>query len=409
MDKGTQLGQVLMARQPIFDREQNVVAYELLYRTEQSPDQAYIPICGSTATSQVILNVYTSISESGETKQVPAFINLTQQLLVDGNIPDLPRNKVVIEILEDVEVNDELIEAVRKLRDDGYRIALDDFIYDEKFTPLLELANIVKVDVLGMSVAEIEQQVKRLRPYKVTLLAEKIETHDILEACKMMGFKLFQGYFLSEPKIVKGRKLEGSQMALMQLLQELQNTMTTPARLEELIMMDPVLTYRLLRIVNSANYNLVRSVQSISEAIVLLGLAEIRKWATLIAMATGGDKPDELTRQLLLRGRMSELVAQRLQMGNAAAYFMAGMLSGLDALLDVDKETLMQQVPLDDEIKAAINDGSGLMGQVLNNVLHYERGNWDQLPGDLNIEIYDEAYREGLKWTHDALKSMQQD
>lgn len=395
-----------MARQPIFDRDQNVVAYELLYRTEQQTQHADIQICGSAATSQVILNVYSSIFDSEESQKVPAFINLTEQLLLSGNIPDLPRKRVVIEILEDVQVTDELVAAVQKLRDDGYRIALDDYLHDEAYDPLLKLAHIVKVDVLGMSIEQIQEQVDKLRPYRVNLLAEKIETHEIMEACKEMGFKFFQGYFLSKPKLIKGRKLEGNQMALMQLMQELQNPNTTPARLEELIMMDPVLTYRLLRIVNSADFKLVRQVTSISQAIVLMGLEEVRKWATLIAMTSTPDKPEELSRQLLMRGRMCEQVAARTAPDIASSSFMAGMLSGLDALLDVDKQTLMRQVPLDDEIKQAINLGSGRVGDILVNVLLYERGEWDALPGDINLGLYDECYRQSLKWASESLGAM---
>jgi len=406
MEESEQLGQVLMARQPIFDRDQNVVAYELLYRTEQQVNHADIPFCGSTATSQVILNVYSSIFDSAESRRVPAFINLTEELLLSGNFPDLPRKRVVLEILEDVKVTDELIEAVRKLRDDGYRIALDDYLHDDSYAPLLELAHIVKVDVLDMSLEQIQHQVDQLKPYQVTLLAEKIETHEMMEACKQMGFRFFQGYFLSKPKLIKGRKLEGNQMALMQLLQEIQSPQTTPEKLEELIMMDPVLTYRLLRIVNSADFNLVRNVQSISEAIVMMGLEEVRKWATLIAMTASEDKPEELSRQLLMRGRMCEQIARQQSPDQCGAAFMAGMLSGLDALLDVDRETLMQQVPLDDCIKTAITSGEGAVGTVLQNVMMYERADWDALGDETDFALYESAYRDSLKWASESIEAM---
>ncbi len=404
MDKQTQQDQVLMARQPIFDTALKVVAYELLYRTERSPEYAHIEISGSTATSQVILNIYSSINDGNDSRQLPAFINLTEELLLSGVIPDLPRDRVVLEILEDVKATPGVIRAVQTLRRDGYRIALDDFIHSPEYAPLIKLAHIVKVDVLEMSVEEIQAQVDKLRPYGVTLLAEKIETHAMLEACIEMGFTLFQGYFLSKPKLVTGRKLEGNQIALMQLMRELQSPDTTPARLEDLIVKDPVLTYRLLRIVNSAQFNLVRQVTSIAQAIVLMGLTEVRKWATLIAMTTGSDKPEELSRQLLLRGRMCEQLT--LAHVNDGAGFMVGMLSGLDALLDIDKHTLMKQVPLDDAIKAAVSTGEGELGATLSAVLMYERGDWDQLPEGLDVQLYDEAYRDSLSWTDAAIQSM---
>lgn len=408
MDKQIQQDQVLMARQPIFDTAMNVVAYELLYRTEQRQDYAHIEICGSTATSQVILNIYSSVADSDQTRQLPAFINLTEALLLSGAVPDLPRDKVVIEILEDVTVTPELVRVVQALRRDGYRIALDDFVHSPEYAPLLKLAHIVKVDVLDMSLEEIAQQVDKLSAYDVTLLAEKIETHEVLEACKGMGFSLFQGYFLSKPQLVTGRTLQGNQMALMQLMQELQSPDTTPDRLEALILKDPVLTYRLLRIVNSAQFNLVRKVKSISEAIVLMGLTEVRKWATLIAMTSGSDKPEELSRQLLVRGRMCEQISQAHVQASDGAGFMVGMLSGLDALLDIDRATLMEQVPLDDAIKSAINGDDGELGLTLKHVLMYERGNWEQLPAELDTELYDEAYRVSLSWTDAAIESMRE-
>ncbi|MBY4678414.1 EAL and HDOD domain-containing protein [Marinobacterium arenosum] len=406
MGNPSQLGQVLMARQPIFDRNQKVVAYELLYRNEDNTEEAVLPGSGSSATSEVILNVYTSINQAGETKRVPAFINLTRELLIDGHVPDLPKRDVVIEVLEDSVVDEALIDAVRNLSEAGYRIALDDFEYTSEWAPLLELADIVKIDVYALSMAQVREQIKLVKPFRVTLLAEKIESYEVLEQCIELGFKLFQGHFLSKPKLVKGRKLESNELALMQLIQELQNPSTTPERLETLIVMDPVLTYRLLRIVNSAANNLVRKVQSVAEAIVLLGLAQIRKWATLIAMTASGEKPEELTRSLLLRGRMCELVAEKLHMANGSAFFMTGMMSGLDAVLDVDKQTLLDQVPLDDEIKAAIADGAGLMGKVLENVVNYEKGEWDLLPSDLNCQLYDEAYRDSLRWTQASMQAL---
>lgn len=410
MESNSNDGQILLARQPIFDKNLKVVACELLYRDELSGNSAiFADDGGSSATSAVVLNVYTSISQCGEIKHLPAFINLTRELIINGYLPKLPKDRVVLEILEDVEVDDQLIEAISQLAKQGYRIALDDFVYSPEYDPLLEIAHIVKVDVFDLNIEQVRDQIELLKPFNVTLLAEKIETHEMMNACIDLGFKLFQGYFLCKPQIVKGKKLESSHYALMKLIQELQNSKTTPARLEELIITDPVLSYRLLRIVNSASHTLVRQVNSISEAVVLLGLTQVRKWATLIAMTSANNKPDELYRIVLLRGRMCEIVAEQLSMSNTAAYFMAGMLSGLDALLDIDKTSLLSEIPLDDEIKAAIYSGDGIMGDVLNNVLNYEQGAWALLPSDLNTQIYDDAYRESLLWTQDAMQSLSDD
>lgn len=396
--------QVLMARQPIFDHKQRVVAYELLYRKEDAAEASFLD--GSSAISEVLLNAFTSISDAGSVRKVPAFINLTYDIVVEGNIPELPRKEVVFELLEDVVVDEAFVNGVRNLVDQGYRIALDDFTYTPDYDPLLEMAQIVKLDVMQHNHAELVEQIKHIRPFKVTLLAEKIETHEKLEECVELGFKLFQGHFLSKPKVVKGRKVSTSQVALMRLLQELQKSSATPEVLEALIIQDPVLTYKLLRIVNSAANSLVRKVESVSEAIVLLGIPQVKKWATLIAMSANTEKPEELSRQLLIRGRMSEQVAERHKRPNAPSYFMAGMMSGLDALLDLERSMMLEQVPLGDDIKQAISDGSGEIGEVLKNVIHYEAGDWDLLPMNFDGDVYEASYREAVLWTKEAMQAL---
>jgi EAL and modified HD-GYP domain-containing signal transduction protein len=404
MNKAIVGSQVLMARQPIFDRQQRVVAYEILYRDEGDTENSVFR--NTQATSEVLLNEYTSICDAGEIRRVPAFINLTYDIVVDASIPDLPRKQIVLELLEDAQVDEAFIEGVRKLVSQGYRVALDDFVYSPAYIPLLELAHIVKIDVLEHSHDGMVELIKIVKPYKVTLLAEKIETHEKLEECIELGFKLFQGYFLSRPKLIKGRKISSGQIALLQLIQELQNPDVKPEVLEKLIITDPVLTYKLLRIVNSAAYSLVRKVESISQAIVLLGIPQVKKWTTLIAMSSNADKPEELTRSLLIRGRMSEQVAEQQKRANSSSYFMAGMMSGLHALLDIERATMLEQVPLGDDIKEAICDGTGDIGIVLNHVIHYEAGNWDLLPMDFEGDLYELAYREAMEWTKEAMHSM---
>lgn len=404
MDTQTKGSQVLMARQPIFDRTQRVVAYELLYRNEDDTENALFRDSG--ATSAVILNTYTSISDQGALKRVPAFINLTRDLLVSNDFPDLPRKNIVIEILEDIAVDAEVIAAVQRLIKDGYRIALDDFIYKPGTEPLLKLAHIVKVDVKDMSFDEIKQQVKLLLPFKVTLLAEKIETVEVLEECNKLGFKLFQGHFLSKPQVVKGKKVDPNQAALFELVQELQNPNTTPERLEQLIVRDPVLTYKLLRIVNSAAYSLVRKVESLTEAIVMLGMAQIRKWATLIALTNQSGKPEEICRSLLVRGRMCEEIAIAQKRKNGGSYFMTGMMSNLHVLLDIDRETMLEQVPLGNDIKDAILLNEGDMGEVLLDVTNFEAGDWDLLPTDFDGTLYESCYRNALNWSKEAMQAL---
>ncbi|NVK40655.1 MAG: HDOD domain-containing protein [Oceanospirillaceae bacterium] len=395
--------QVLMARQPIFDENQKVVAYELLYRLE---DGVTPSAAGAELSGEMILSVYTSISDAGSVRRVPAFLPVGRDLLLSGQLPELPRKQVVIELDPGPEPDLDYNKAALKLMKEGYRICLRGFSYNPHHDDLLKMAQIVKLDVRNFSDSELEQQLQRMRAFKVAFLAEGIEQFSQLERCIDMGFKLYQGSFLSKPKLVEGRRISANQVTLMQLIQELQSPGTTPEKLETLILHDPVLTFKLLRIVNSAAYSLVRKVDSIAQAVVLLGLEQVRKWATLIAMSANRDKPEELSRLLLIRGRMSELVAEGLKYPNAPSYFMAGMMSGLHAMLDIEQEAMLDQVPLGDDIKDAIRAGTGPIGTVLANVIHYESGDWHLLPGDFDANLYDRAYRASLKWTQESMQAM---
>ncbi|MEH6825026.1 MAG: HDOD domain-containing protein [Motiliproteus sp.] len=400
--------QILMARQPIFDRQLKVIAYELLYRSDNDSDADFLD--GDKTSSEMLLNAYTSINDEGGSKRVPAFVNLTRKMLIKQSVPQLLRKQIVIEVLEDSAIDKELIDAVKKLKEDGFKIALDDFFYDDKYIPLLQLVNIVKINVQQLSEQELKQHIQKLAPYRVTLLAQKIETLEHLYECVDLGFKLFQGHFLSKPQIVKGKKVTSNTLALMQVVQELQRPGTTASEVERLIIKDPVLTFKLLRIVNSSAYALVRKVESLNQAVVMLGMDQVRKWATLISLSSDNNKPAELSRALLARGRMCELLAESMNYPNTSNFFMVGMMSKINALLDMEMDSVLEQLPLNDEIKAAIGKHEGTMGLVLEAVLAYENGDWERLGDfDINENIYESAYRHSLTWAQDAMQAMASD
>lgn len=406
MDSNTERGQPLLARQPIFDHQQRVIAYDLLYKEDEHLNAMLQTDPEAESSSEVILHAYTSISDQGEVKRVPAFIQIAPRMILEGTMPTLPAKQVVICIRLTEPGNMDLLRALHKMSKDGYRIALTDFRFSPEYDTALKIAKIIKIDVGQLDSEEIRGQAELLAPYKSTLLATNITSFDTLEHCIESGYKLFQGSFLSKPKVVKGRKVNANQIALMQLMQELQKPNATPEKLEDLIIRDPILTYKLLRIVNSAAYSLVRQVESIAEAVVLLGMEQIRKWATLIAMTANRDKPEELTRILLTRGHMCEMIALSEHQPNPSGFFMVGMMSGLHAMLDIDQETLLEQLPLGEDIKAALARGEGKMGQLLRQVIAYESGDWDQLPSDFDISLYEATYRHSLKWTKESMQAM---
>lgn len=407
----TDSAKILMARQPIFNLDMKVVAYELLYRSEDginplpliSGDQTRIS--GDQASSRVILHSYTSICEAGSLRILPAFVNFTQQMLEADSLPPVPPQEMVIEILEDSVVTPKLIQAAKRHAEAGYRIALYDFIYDESFDPLLEIADIVKVDIRAMDASQLKEQVALLKRFKVSLLAEKVETHEEYAFCRELGFNLFQGYFFSKPELLKGHSPQGNKLILMQLLSALNDPDVQIETLKQLIERDPALTYKLLRLVNSSAFGLRREVSSLQEALIYLGMSQLKKWVSLIALADNYGKPSELTRQILLLARMSELVATPAADVDAEQAFMAGLLVHLDALLSISRDDILSQVDVSDTIKGALRGDDSPLGNLLQQVQQFMQGEWENK--DLvRMKAMQACYVSSLEWTHESMQLM---
>ncbi|TCK09406.1 EAL and HDOD domain-containing protein [Marinobacterium mangrovicola] len=396
--------QALVARHPIFDSHQRVIAYELSYQRDTALDGMLAPDPDTSSGSEVILSTYTSISDQGEIKRVPAFLPVSAETI--ATMPDLPVKQVVLTLTLPAKPDRAFAQLLLDLAKKGYRLTLAIREYRPELDPFIKLVKIVKLDIQNIPTEKLASQANSLAQLKVTALAANIKTIEQLELCASSGFKLFEGSFLSRPKVVKGKRIGANQVALMQLIQELQKPNVKPEILEEMIIRDPVLTYKLLRIVNSAAYSLVRKVESVAEAVVLLGIDQVRKWATLISMTSSQDKPEELSRTLLIRGRMCEIVAEGEQRPNPGSYFMAGMMSGLHVMLDVDRDTMLEQVPLGEDIKDAISGYKGDIGSTLQQALAYESGDWEKLPADFNIALFESAYRNSLNWARDAMQAM---
>lgn len=395
---------ILMARQPIFDREMRVVAYELLYRS--SGTNAAQIFDGNQATSDVLVSNFTSIFDNGTQRSVPAFINLTEDIISSNKLPSLDNKQVVLEVLEDVEVTEAVVESIKNLAAAGYRIALDDFEYTPAHDPLLHLAQIVKVDLTITRGDDLVKLVQQLRPFKVALLAEKIETKEEFRQCIDLGFKLFQGYFLSRPQIIEGRKIADNEIVLLELMSALDDPRATPEMLEKIIIRDPNLTLKLLRIVNSSRYALVNKIESLSQAIVMIGLNEIKKWTALISLSNNSNKPSELTRQTLITSHMCELIAEQTPGVNASSAFLVGMLSNLHVVLDISKEELMERLPMSDEITSALTERAGPLGGILRNSENYMNAKWEELDGVIDCHLYVTAYNESVSWASETMQLM---
>lgn len=377
--------EVCVARQPIFDAALDVRGYELLFR--RGGENRAIVVDAEAATSDVILNAFTEIGLERLVGTRPAWVNISQRFLVDGHSLSLPPDRVVLEILEDVVVDDDVLAAATALRRAGYTLALDDIVYTPALDPLLAIVDIAKVEILGRSPEQVAETVARLRCFPgLRLLAEKVETHRQMEACRALGFELFQGYVLCEPRTITQRTIAPANVERLRLLSEVLDPATEFEALAEIVARDVALTYKLLRYINSALFGFRRTIGSVQEALTILGLEAVRRWVTLVVMASRDDTPSELVVVGLVRGRMCERLAPD-HPGEAARYFMTGLFSVLDAIMDARIEDLLTHLPLDASVAGALVEGTGDKGRILGAVRAYERG----APGDALAALGAEA------------------
>lgn len=396
--------QVLMARQPVFNKNQDVEAYGLLYRTNDGSMPA--EFTDEQATSSVILNSYAAVSQAGDAKRLPFYIKVTESMLLSGAIPSLPKEQFVFELLREEGVSLELLKQAKELKEQGFRLALTHYNGDQEQAALLDCVHIVKIDVQKHNEENLRRLISECRPYHVDLLADKVETQEDFRRCIDLGFSLFQGFFLCKPVDIKGKTFGSSKALLMELLAELDNPNSTAESVEQIVINDPVMAYKILRLVNSAAFSTPKQIQSISHAVTLIGMDQVKKWATLFLLSGQSGKPVELTRMMLIRGRMCELLAEMLNYEQPINFFIVGLLSQLDAMMDIDMAALLDQVPLHEDLKQAILTQSNPMGEILQETMYYERAEWDQLKGLLEKPYYEVAYRHSLLWAQQVLESL---
>jgi EAL and modified HD-GYP domain-containing signal transduction protein len=400
------MSDIYVGRQPIYDRELSVYAYELLFRAASDNSANFTD--GDKATSDVIVNTFLEIGLDNIVGNRLAFINLTRAFFVGEHTISLPRDRVVLELLEDIEADEEVVNSVKRLSEQGYSIALDDFIYHESLQPLVQLADIVKIDIMALNRDEIREHVEALRQHPLRLVAEKVETQEEHDYCMELGFDYFQGYFFAQPKVIRGQRLPNNRLAILKLLSRLQDPEITTKQLEELIAQDVAFSYRILRYVNSAAYAPPRKIESIQQAVVRLGLQTIKSWTALLAMSQVDNKPAELVVTAMIRGKMAEEMAKALDAEQPDSFFTVGLFSALDALMDNSMEEILTQLPLADHIaEALLHKGGGLHGEVLNCVLAYERGEWENLGcSQLGTHRIRTCYLDAVQWANNACRQL---
>jgi EAL and modified HD-GYP domain-containing signal transduction protein len=392
---------IIIGRQQIFDQNLNIYAYELLFRGN---DFDLNQKDGATqATNQVITDTILELGLNTIVGPNKAFINFTTQNILDKTPLHLPKDRVVIEVLENVEIDSRVITNLKELSNLGYIIALDDFVFTEAWTPLVELADIIKLDIQEMGEAKTRELINRLKPYNVALLAEKVETYAEYQYLLELGCNYFQGFFFNKPNIVSGKRVSVNQTAAIQLLSTVNNPDVEFEDLSKIISQDVGLSYKLLHYINSAFFALPNKISSINHAISYLGLTEIKRWINILTLASLSDKPEAVMQNALIRGKMCEELAS-LSSNKSDHFFLIGILSNLDSLLDMSLEEALNQLPLADDIVAAILHKKGLGGEALKCVISYEH--WDISAisfKDIDQAIIGDTYILSINWAKDVM------
>ena len=379
-----------------------LVGYELLFRDGMN-NHAVISD-QDQATAQVVINALLETGLDNLVGTHRAYINFTRNLLLDDSARVLPPDQTIIELLETIEPDEHIVRAVEGLVKRGYTVALDDFVNEDKYRPLLPLVQIIKIDVLALGLEKALAQAYALAPLRKKLLAEKVEDRSQFVRCKDAGFDFFQGYFFSKPEIVVGTKPPESRLLLLQLLARVNDPDIEFGRLEELIVQDVSLSFRLMKILNAASYGLAKPVTSIKQVLNLIGMNRVRNWVSLLLLSDIDDKPPELFKNTMIRARSCHNLATRLSGANADACFTAGLFSSLDALFDQPLAVLLDPLPLSPVVKSALLAREGVTGKILTCVVAQEQCDWEHvhLPGVTDQEIND-SYIEAIHWAQELL------
>ena len=401
-----------LASQPIFDLKKNIFGYELLYRADRNSTE-YDAVDGNAATREVILTAFSEIGIERVTGGRKAFINFTTELILD-EVPDMLSNDVlVIELLEDIKPTEQILAVCRKLRRKGYLIALDDYRYSGETERLLEVADIVKIDFLQYDekeIREITRKIKKKNRRKI-FLAEKVETYSDYEMAISLGFSLFQGFFFCKPVVKRSKHISTLSASRLQLIGVTADPDINFDALANIIKPDVVLSYRLLKIVNSAYYGLRYSVKGISHALVILGQKETKKWLSFVILEEViGEKPNELMRAALIRGFFMENISiQKRDKNNRDEYFLIGLFSLSDAIMDASLRSILRETHLSREICEPLLTRRGDRADYLKIIRHIERAEWDEANEiaqkyGLDQDVVNSCY---LKAIYDANRLMQ--
>jgi EAL and modified HD-GYP domain-containing signal transduction protein len=396
---------IYVARQPIFNKHMRLYGYELLYR--RSSNNFYEGEDHNTATADLVHNTFLVMGFQKLTDGTKGFINFTQDLLEEGIPRILPKEGVVIEILENVAAGEAVVSACRKLKSEGYTLALDDFIFDrgdQDYAPLIELADIIKIE---FPLTDKQKQQKLLDQYKdkKLFLAERLETREEFKEAVSMGYSLFQGYFFCKPLMMKSKEIGTLNVHLLHIMEELEKENPDFIVISQTIQRDLGLSFKLLKMANSIYYGGRQTVKNLRHAILRLGVEEMKRWVSIMLLREfENPENSELIKVCLLRGKLLSLIANDIKKGDLETdYFLTGILSSIDVILNEEMEKILSSLALTDNVKAALLGRDNRIRKCLDCVLKYERFDFDEVRAMLSeigisLDRFMALYMEGLNW-----------
>lgn len=388
-----ELNKVFIGRQPIINRNKKIFGYELLFRSSMVSDAKVLN--NIKATANVIVNALNNVGLKRLIGEKKGFINVDAEILESGIFDLLPKENMVLEILETVELTDNIVELCRRLREEGYQLALDDFVYGEPLSPVMSATNYVKMDLPMYNRQSLTEVVDQLKKYPIKLIAEKVETKEDFEFCYSLGFDYFQGYFFAKPSVVTAKSLSPAQLVLIELSRSLSREDEFYI-IEALFKKNPELNYKLLKFMNSAAFYTSEKITSLRQSLALLGYRNLQKWVMLLLFAgEGGDfRLSPLLERAALRGRIMELLAKKISNDPVIAdsAFMTGVLSLIDILLELPIANILKEFNLSQDINNALIHREGFLGTLILIVemLEQEKFNlMQQLLSKYNVTLED--------------------
>lgn len=394
-------GRVCVGRQAVLDAQSRVVGYELLYRASETATEAVV-IDDTAATATVVVNAVAEMGLSAVVGERDMFLNCSREVLLLELETLLPTRQVVLEVLESVDVDEAMSARLTELRQAGFRVALDDYVLGDPRRELMHDVDIIKIDLLAMNADELREVVQdELSAFNGPLLAEKVEDEATFQRCKELGFQLFQGYFFCKPNVMTQKASPEDRTNVVRILSEIQRHDITVDEAVDLIRQDVTVSYRLLNCLNSVVFGMRHPVESLRQALVLLGMPRVRAWVSLMGMSTVKGKSTEIVRIALVRGSMAQELSRLCKVGDPDTMFTVGLLSVLDAVLDMEMAEVMRQLPLSDAIKQALMGERCREGDVLQAVLAYERGHFAGAISSshgINLDALGAAWLTAVSW-----------